>query len=519
MSNAPAEPPIDWNAVVAEHEDLSHSIYDVAVVSLAGSPRQGRCIEWLLEHRNEDGTWGASATLCWHDRYVCTYAAATALQNVGMGGGLAESALQRLPEIAAQASRLTKETLTFGGLIDALDRYRAMKRWRLAAHAPAVERVVAEERHKWQRMMEWEGFYTPSRSIAGYCGERIYADERVSTKRFIEAFQVENGSIANSPAASALVLLEAARRSSTATPAIDALRAYVHGLDPYQGVIGYLDRVPHFVTAWSLMFLSELGMPYGRLALSTRRLRVEEMHGQLQVDGAIRLLSAMGMTSLPDTDTTACALLASSYAGLEVTSIDELDGMFRESTGHYLTFLHERDPGVTTNIHMAAVLAQRGSPRLVRVLEWLHRETRSPEGWLCKWHFSPLYALGEGARVLARIQHPLSQSLALEAAELLIAMQQLGGGWGIDRATTEETGYAILGLAAVFDGTVSSNTDIARRIHASLLRGGAAIDQIPVDFDPLWIGKSLYCVKPVVPLLRHVCLQRVRGLASDACRG
>lgn len=515
MPNAATEPSLDWNSIVAEHEDLSSSVYEVAAVSLAGSPHQDRCIDWLLQHRNDDGTWGASATLCWHDRYVCTYAAATALKNVGIGGGLVESALQRLPEIAAQASRLTKETLTFGGLIDALDRFSRAKGEDVVAHAPVVESIVAEERSKWQRMAEWEGFYNPSLSIAGYCGERIYADDRISVERFITAFQVANGSISNVPGASALVLLEAERRSAASTAAIGELRAYVHALDPYQKVIPCFDYCPHFVTAWALMFLSELGVPYERLGLSARRLQAEEMHDHLQVDGVLRRLCVVGLTTIPgDADSTACALLASTFAGLEVPNIDELEALFREPAGHYLSFLYERDPSVTTNIHMAAVLAQRRSPRLVRVLEWLDEQARSPGGWLCKWHLSPFYSLGEAARVLARIQHPLSQSLALEAAELLLGMQQPNGGWGIDQATTEETGYAILGLAAVFDGSILSSSDTKRRIHASLLRAAEAIEQIPVDFPALWIGKSLYCVKPLVPLLRQVCLKRVRGVAS-----
>ena len=515
MLPAAAEPSIDWNARVAEHEDLSASVYDVAAVSLAGSPHQARCIEWLLEHRNGDGTWGANATLCWHDRYVCTYAAATALQNVEMGGGIVESALQRLPEIAPEASGLTKETISFGGLIDALDRFSRMRGGGIVAHAPAVEHIIVEERHKWQRMMEWDGFYTPSRSIAGFCGERIYADERISLNPYLKAFQVDNGSIAHSPAASALVLHEAERRSAAASTAISKLRAYVHALDPYQGVIPHFDFALHFVTAWALMFLSELSVPYGRLGLSTRRLRAEEMHDHLQADGAVRLISAVGLTGPPDTDTTACALLASSFAGLEVSSIDEMEGMFSERAGHYLTFLFERDPSVTTNVHVAGVLAQRRSPRLVRVLEWLDQQPKSPEGWLCKWHLSPVYALGEAARVLARIQHPLSQSLAREVAEMLLAMQQPRGGWGIERATTEETGYAVLGLAAVFDATATSSGDTARRIQTYLLRAGEAIAQLPVDFPALWVGKSLYCVKPLVPLLRQIGLERVRGITRS----
>src|SRR5579871_2902904 len=205
-------------------KDLSPSLYDIAVASLVPGPQQPALIAWLDNHQNHDGSWGASPELSGYDNYICTYAAAVALRNVNHPK--AEDAFQSLLDRDLWNVEKIPETLTFGGLIDVLDRYCQYRSWEPVVHHPYIQSIISHEQVKWDRMVHWPRFFDPTISISGYCAERVFGDERIDLDRFISAFQVRNGSIANSPAASALTLLEVERRGGT-PPA--NLRQYIQG--------------------------------------------------------------------------------------------------------------------------------------------------------------------------------------------------------------------------------------------------------------------------------------------------
>src|SRR5262249_2298989 len=153
-------------------------------------------------------------------------------------------------------------------------------------------------------------------------------------------FQTSNGAISNSAAASAMVFLEAGRRPGTIpATSLARLQDYIHSRDP--DTTGYLDRVPHFVTAWAVMVLSELGLSCSDIRDRTNSLYAELCHPS-------GLLCTVGETSIPgDTDSTACAFLAAHYANYPVRTIDSLDLMYRADQGYYLTFLFERDASLS----------------------------------------------------------------------------------------------------------------------------------------------------------------------------
>jgi halimadienyl-diphosphate synthase len=115
-----------------------------------------------------------------------------------------------------------------------------------------------------------------------------------------------------------------------------------------------------------------------------------------------------------------------------------------------------------------------------------------------------MYTMGETARVMSRIDHPTAQRLASHAVDYLINTQRTDGGWGISSSTVEETGYAVLGLAAAEDATEIT--------HSALAKAAGYLSQAPVTLTPLWIGKSLYCVEPLVPLLQTLPLRRIQQL-------
>ncbi|MER5418044.1 hypothetical protein [Streptomyces virginiae] len=473
-------------------------MYDVAAVALVEGPQQAACLRWLTEHRTTPTTWGAPSHVNWYDAYLSTYAAALALHNAGRRS-LAGPALTGLAALVPPEPAEVLETLTFGGLVDALDRLCAHRGWPRPVHPEPVRAVVDRERDKWRRMRAWDRFLDPHRSIAGYCAERVYGDEDIDIDAFLEAFQAPNGSISNAPAASALFLLEAQRRDDAVAPErIERLRHYLHTCPV---PVGYLDWVPHFTTAWTVMFEDAAGILPTPEPAALDALCADLNHPS----GLLCTVSTLdgGLTIPGDSDSTASAMLAARIMGRTVPDSTRLDMLYDPAQGCYRTFLFEHDPSVTSNIHMTAVLALEGRhDRLTQVLRWLTQAV-SEGRTLCKWHLSPLYALGELARITAGIDHPLAGPLCVQAVESLLATQNPDGGWGLHGSTTEETGYAVHGLAAAARSHAHAygpkTTDALGGAHTYLTT------HQPRE-AALWLGKTLYCLRPLVPVLHRTAL-------------
>ncbi|MFD9369244.1 hypothetical protein ACFWA6_16310 [Streptomyces sp. NPDC060020] len=490
---------------------LSPSTYDVAAVSLVDGPQRPACLQWLIENRTTPTTWGAPPEVNWYDAYLSTYAAALALYDAGHRS-LAEPALTGLAALVPAAPAAVLETLTFGGLVDALDRLCAHRGWPLPEHPEPVRAVMDRERAKWGRMRAWDGFLDPARSIAGYCAERVYGDEQIDTASFLEAFQVPNGSISNAPAASALFLLEVERRgTNAASEDVERLRRYLHTC---RVPLGYLDWVPHFTTAWTVMFEHAAGTNPTPAPAALDALSVDLNHPS----GLLCTVSTLdgGLTIPGDSDSTACAMLAARITGRNVPDSTRLDTLYDPSQGCYRTFLFEHDTSTTTNIHVAAVLALDGRhDRLTEVLRWLTRavaEGRTP----CKWHLSPTYPHGELARVMASIDHPLAAALCTEAVETLLATQNPDGGWGLHGSTAEETAYAVHGLATAARSHAHAyapkTTDALGAAHTHLTTH-------PPRQTPLWLGKTLYCLRPLVPVLHRTATAHAEQILSSIASG
>ncbi|WP_086821694.1 hypothetical protein [Allokutzneria sp. NRRL B-24872] len=484
---------------------LSPSVYDIAAVSLVPGPQQASCVEWLLRNRATTTTWGAPSAVNWYDAYLSTYAAAVAMREATWPE-LADRALGALSSLVPAKSSRVMETLTFGGLVEALDQYGGHRGWPVPAHPPAVRVIVDREAAKWRRMRTWDRFLDPDWSIAGYCAERVFGDTDVDLGAFLAAFQTSNGSIANAPGASALFFLELQRRNEpVAAERVERLRGYLHTRSAPE--IGYLDWVPHFTTSWTVMFEHELGGVPDVPPAAADLFRADLNHPS----GLMGSVGTVGDTTIPgDADNTACAMLAAWVLDLPAPSSEaKLDLLYDHDQGCYRTFLFEHDPSLSTNIHVAAVLAlENRADRLTQVLEWLTDAVTREGTTLCKWHLSPIYAMGELARVAARIDHPLATDLHVTAIERLLLLRNADGGWGVHGSTAEETGYAVLGLAAASAtvGATGPVPDALRRAHHYLTAH-------PPREVPLWLGKTLYCLRTLVPVLHRTALERIEQLA------
>jgi halimadienyl-diphosphate synthase len=485
---------------LATSEHLSSSTYDIAACALYDGPSRTACLQWLIQHQNPDGSWGE--TLSWQDRYLSTYSAAIAMLAAGQQA-VARHALSSLPTIPDP--RRDNWTMNFGGLIAAIDAYAAKCLHFSAEHPPAVREAIGYDWSKWEKIVRHKEFYNPITSIVGHFAEWSYILPQIDLKRLLERFQVSNGSISNSPGSSAFCLM-ACDQARLTSPQVDRLRRYVESIDPCQHEIGMLDQAPHFVTVWLLLYLDHsAGMPIPE----TRG--VSALRRVLAQDG--KLVSVAGDSTFPgDIDTTASAIIALNLPRSERERImKSFDDMF--DGDHYGTLRYERTPAVTTNVH--AVAAWPDNPRIDAILEWLNTEIAQADGLpLCKWHTSPFYTLGEIGRLFPDVKHPAAIDIARRAGRTLLDNQLPSGAWGWAEATSEETCYAILAL----DKLRKHRLLDAKTVDVSLQRAIDFLRQHKADARNLWIGKSLYHVKPLEAWLRHLALSVVTEKTADLAR-
>jgi hypothetical protein len=476
---------------------LSASIYDIAACALCEGVSSANCVSWLATYYETHGEWGESFS--WQDKYLCTYSAALALL-VGKETSLANVALQSLDSIPDLFP--DNWTSNFGGLIAALDTFAEKRLQFRIIHPLQVQAAISYDTSKWTKIIQHDQFYNATTSIAGFFAEWAYVIPDIDVARIVESFQAENGSITDSPGASAFCLLACDEVGLTGDR-VDRLRDYINRINPHRQDIGTLDQAPHFVTAWSLFNLDPQTISTLPKQASIAKLRKATAPGKL-------VSICDGSQTFPgDMDTTACAVLALNLPPSERRDIFlAFDEMFEEH--HYQTFRYERTASVTTNVHVVA--AWPDNPHTPAILNWLDQQIAEANGSpTCKWHTSPYYTLSEIGRLFVDVNHPIALKLAKQAGQMLLKTQQSNGGWGWQEVTGEETCYAILALNRLRQYHFVDKHQVA----SALDRARQFLLQHPSDHRKLWVGKTLYYVKPLERWLRYLALTTGSNFAEN----
>ncbi len=472
--------------VLRAPDQLSQCLYSIAVAALVPGRHREACLRWLLE--NYVNAHEMRADLSWQDIYISSYATALAFWNDG-NVNIANGIL-----MALQANRnesAATETLTFGGLIGALDRFSLHRFGQVIDHSPSIRQVVESENHKWEKLIHWDRFFDPDYSIAGFGAECLYGLP-VDLDRFVESFGYENGSITHSPAASAMTVLNYFLQGRTPPP---KLMEYVETLNPEERVVGVFDDLTNFLTAWTLMYNDGSNREFDQL---------EQVQGLRSVLAYTPRVGAAGDDITPELDTGTVAMIALNWPmEARQTALERIAPLMYDGK-LYKTFLFERNASVSTNVHVLA--AWPDNPYADSILSWLDGLLDDQiVHWLCKWHVSPYYVIGEVGRLLLDLPQPLAQELSRRAIEKLFRTQRDDGGWGAIRSTTEETAYAVLALCRYSE--YYPGDYMLRQI---LIAAYMFLDNAP-DYTPLWIGKSLYCLRPLVRALQHIARKKIEA--------
>jgi halimadienyl-diphosphate synthase len=461
---------------------LSISAYDVAwMARVCHDRREGarwpEMIGWLLDHQWPDGSWGGTIPY-YHDRLLCTMSAILALKEM-VSGRAAEEAIERGVRYVWRNSHLLRyDPIELVGFELILPTLLAQART-LDLKVPAHSYGYRDIRTRKLGLLPPNQLYKPGTSVAFSIEFLDSSAEPAGLSRL----QGDNGSIANSPATTAYLLLRGGQNER-------ALR-YLDGLLPWPPAF-HPWRILEIV--WTLEHLLFGGLLPGGLA--EPRIWAELQAALADGEMGVGIDPAFGIN---DGDTTSVTLHVMAQAGHRIDPAI-LRHFENPRTGTFHTFPYERNPSVVTNAHALEALAlmpDYPDRREIwnRVVTLLLAAQHYKSYWVDKWHASPYYATAHVLIALIGVQEPLLAECH-NAVEWLIYTQRSDGSWGFfDRGTGEETAYALLALLQYHRQVKAVDTEVLSRGFAYLDRCLAQPDS---DHPELWIAKSLYAPRSII---------------------
>jgi halimadienyl-diphosphate synthase len=452
--------------------EITTSAYDTAwlarLVEL-NEPIGYEALNWLRANQLEDGSWGASEPLYYHDRVICTLSAIITLEKYGDDSDVARID-RALPVFYDYLEKLdldpAGETIAFEMLLPAL-----MAEGKAMGLLPpggtgqlntmALTRDIKLSKAP-GRMISRFVTMAHSAEMVGRTGLHILD---------IDNLQENNGSIGYSPAATAFFALYVKRQDKKA---LEYLRdASINGSMPY---VFPIDAFERGWVLWNLALLNSLDNEI--LELCNPHLNFLEDNWQPGVG-----IPACVDLSFIDADST--SLIKEVLAKFD-RSADLNAVLQHEKDEYFRCYGLEANPSISTNIHVLGALRAAGlktdNSSVKKILRFLQKEKNSAGYWLDKWHASPFYPTSHAIITLSGY----SNELAKDAITWILESQNADGSWGFYMPTAEETAYCLQALAIWKQnyGTVPFGV-IERGIYW-------LVNHMDLPYPPLWIGKSLY---------------------------
>jgi halimadienyl-diphosphate synthase len=431
-----------------------------------GTPLFPECTQWLLTHQKPDGSWG-SQTLQYHDRILSTLGAIIALKKV-YGDRFAPSIEQgeryiweHIGNLKIDSNRLIGSEL----LLPALMWQAESEGLNLPFHRVPYTHEYTQKLAKIDESLWYSPETTLSFSLE-FCGEEV------DLKRLPGA-QLPNGSVANSPAATAFFLM------------------HIHD----SGALQYLIEILRLTQDGSIMTVYPVNtFEYGWVMYNLILAHVHaDWYGPM-CKFLVRHLNSTGIgcsteSPLSDADDTAVVYRVLSHMGYPVDF-----GVFEnyKTETCFLTYFFEMNPSVSTNIHVLDLVNSCPNfPEREIILEkllYFLKRCMEDGHWMDKWHISPYYPTCHAVFPLCHVD----PSLADRIISWIIDSQNSDGTWGAEGGTHEETAYA---MQALLYYTMFEQVDADCTLQALTHIDTAYPLDSPAN---LWIGKVLYCPTRVV---------------------
>ena len=452
-----------WLAMIPHRQDPDRARYPAA-------------LNWISSNQLADGSWG-SAIKYEHDRIICTLAALIPLVKYGRrekDRHQVQIGERYLWQHAHLLRTEPDQLVGFELLLPTLMQLAVAS----GVQVPPYLDMYSEKRKRKLAMIPPELIYS-SRVTTAHSLEFLGAE--VDPAQLLKA-QYPNGSIGNSPAATAFLLQHI---DDPAGVAYLEERVTSGG----DGGVPVLDPCETFEGIW-IAYNLFLG---GRPACDVLSPQFSEELLDALCSGGVSMSPSF---PIADADDTAVALLLLHEAGYPV-DIEILRQFERED--FFVSYPYEGHPSTGVNIHILSALmrvpgyAQR-EQALMKIVSFL-RESRHFGGyWFDKWHISPYYATSHAIVALSELTGEARQQAAPlieEAASWILHTQNENGSWGYwGIPTTEETAYALLALR---------HAQTNAQHDAAITLGLGYLDAHQMASRPaLWIGKCLYYPPKIV---------------------
>ncbi len=475
---------------------MANVAYDTAWVARLGDADwdlSSPSLAWLNVHQLRDGCWGAQRPFYYHDRLISSLAAMIALAQRGrrdQDRRQLERGLQALEAITARPAE-GLQTDSNGATVgfEMIAPTLVAEAERLGIIRQRSDRLLGRiGQYRAQKLAHLHGKMINRRITAAFSAEMAGVDGQQMLD--LENLQEGNGSVGCSPSATAYLVLQV-------DPDNPKALHYLHQVVSEDGGAPNVAPFDTFETAWALWNLALIpGFTGFKERVQQHVEALSRSWDKLQGAGF------SSEYSVNDADGTSMVFDALSRYGV-LKSMDPI--LHYEEQEWFKCFELENDPSISANIHVLDALRQAGlkkdHPSVGKILHFLQK-ARSREGyWLDKWHISPYYTSSHAIIACAGY----ANEMVLDAVEWLIQTQHPDGSWGIAASTAEETAYALQALWLWDQGV--------RRLPREIFRKGRIWleDHQSRPYDPLWVGKCLYCPKLVIDsaVISALCLMSI----------
>lgn len=424
-------------------------------------------IQWLRENQLADGSWGASTPRYFHDRLICTLAAAIALSKYGNQTDthrIEQAKIALETSVRQLASQTAIETIGFEMIIPTL--------WDEAVALNLIQNGSYINLARLNRLRAKKLAVLPRGLINRYVTLAFSSEMAGSDGQHlleIENLQEINGSLGHSPSATAYFALRVC-------PNDPAAMHYLRQTHLPDGGIPNVAPFDLFERTWTLWNLKLLGSIDAEV-LAACQPHLDFLQDAWQTGEGVGFAAAYTPN---DSDVTSVTyeVLAAYQRPIDFEAV-----LSYEEEAYFRCYDLESNPSISANIHVLGALRQAGFPSDHPSVQKIVRFLQSSQYWFDKWHVSPYYPTGHAIVIGAGYL----EALVEDAVTWILETQHDNGAWGYyDAPTAEETAYCLQALAVWKQAGHPIDVDVLKRGRDWLL------EHVEPPYEPLWIGKCLY---------------------------
>lgn len=468
--------------LLGSNDNTSYTAYDTAWIArlgdIAPSLANG-ALHWLTNNQLSDGSWGAKDVLYYHDRVISTLAAMLALTRRGRRAEdkvQIEKGLKALEWITSGATRgLASDSNGATVGFELITPMLVEEAEQLGIIKQQGERILGKLSKLREAKMAKLGNLKINRYITP-----AFSTEMAGTDRthLIDPYnlQEENGSIANSPSATAYFLQYIEPTNSKALSYLQ--KSIKYGGAPFASPYDVFER------SWILWNICLCDVNEDIKSLC--KPHVDFLLSAWRSEKGVGFATSYTPCDGDDTSITFDCL---TQFGQEL-DINVL--LSYEEAEFFRCYSLEANPSIGANVHMLSAFKHAGFDKsyscVRKIINFLHRTRRQDQYWIDKWHISPYYITAHA--IIACIGY--NDELCQDSIEWMIGTQKSDGSWGMKISTAEETAYCVqaLTLWRKYGKNVPREKIAQAKIWLE--------NNIDKPFPALWISKALYCPTLVV---------------------